>query len=280
MLERTAPDVLLACPIIEAHGDRGARGARGGLPRARGEAVRDRPRARRASSPSSPRRRGLTLGVVAELAHALEHAGAQARARRGPHRERSRTSSSATCATARSRTCRTTSSRRPIRSSGRWGSTTSTCSATCWARRSCASSASAARPAWSRYRVPSINQLWMETDERRRHLLRRNVLVAQRAHPAGVAPGRGRAGHAVQRLRLLRAAAVAVAARRRRAGRPDAPTSTPAEREYQAQYDLADLAVLQNFRAAVARRNPAHRLRPGQPGHARRTRRGALGAVR
>ena len=31
---------------------------------------------------------------------------------------------------------------------------------------------------------------------------------------------------------------------------------TPAEREYQAQYDIADLAVLQNFRAAVVEGTP------------------------
>ena len=58
----------------------------------------------------------------------------------------------------------------------------------------------------------ALDQRPVDGDERRRRdLVRRVVLVAQRPHPAGVASGRGRAGHDLQRQRLFRAAAMAVA---------------------------------------------------------------------
>ena len=80
MLERTRPDVLLACPIIEAHGGGGARGARGRLPRACREAVRDRRSRRRASSTELAEAKGLharassRTGARARPARALKRA--------------------------------------------------------------------------------------------------------------------------------------------------------------------------------------------------------------
>ncbi len=92
---------------------------------------------------------------------------------------------------------------------------------------------------------------WRPT--RRRDLLRRELLLAQRAHPAGEPPGRGRARHPLQRERLLRAAADALAARRRRA---HDLTKDVEIRDQQGQYDLADGEVLLDFHAAVTTGSP------------------------
>ena len=108
----------------------------------------------------------------------------------------------------------------------------------------------AARPGWSRYAVPSINQLWMETD--------RGVVISY------VATFSSRNAHLPQESLQVEGEFGTIYndsdyfepplwLSLRDAEQPLDLTAdvTEPEREYQAQYDIADLAVLQNFRAAV-----------------------------
>jgi predicted dehydrogenase len=114
----------------------------------------------------------------------------------------------------------------------------------------------AARPAWSRYRVPSINDLWMETESgvvisyvasfssRNAHIPQESLQVegelgtiyndSDYFEPPLWLSLRGQDGAAVDLTGDV----------------PDA------ERAYQAQYDIADTAILQNFRAAVIETAP------------------------
>jgi predicted dehydrogenase len=113
----------------------------------------------------------------------------------------------------------------------------------------------AARPAWSRYRVPSINDLVLETD--------RGVLISyvasfssRNAHiPQESLQVEGELGTLYNDsdyfepplLLSLRGSEEVVDLT---AGVP------PEQRGYQAQYDLADTAVLEDFRAAVLTGTP------------------------
>ena len=114
----------------------------------------------------------------------------------------------------------------------------------------------AARPAWSRYRVPSINDLWLETDG--------GVVISY------VASFSSRNAHIPQESLQVEGELGTIyndsdyfepplwlSLR----GEKDDPIDltadvSAAEREYQAQYDIADVAILQNFRAAVLQRTP------------------------
>lgn len=114
---------------------------------------------------------------------------------------------------------------------------------------------SAARPQWSRYQVPSINQLWMETDG--------GVVISyvatfssRNAHiPQESLQVEGELGTAYNDSDYFEPP---LWLSLREAEEPVDLTAdvAPAEREYQVQYDIADLAVLQNFRAAVVDGTP------------------------
>jgi predicted dehydrogenase len=109
----------------------------------------------------------------------------------------------------------------------------------------------AARPSWSRYRVPSINDLWMETESglvisylasfssRNAHIPQESLQVegelgtiyndSDYFEPPLWLSLRGQQGDPVDLTAEV----------------------PPTERAYQTQYDIADTAILQNFRAAV-----------------------------
>jgi predicted dehydrogenase len=114
----------------------------------------------------------------------------------------------------------------------------------------------AARPAWSRYLVPSINDLWLETDG--------GVVISY------VASFSSRNAHIPQESLQVEGELGTIyndsdyfepplwLSLRGQTGEPVDLTADVAgpEREYQRQYDLADVAILQNFRAAVMKREP------------------------
>jgi predicted dehydrogenase len=114
----------------------------------------------------------------------------------------------------------------------------------------------AARPAWSRYRVPSINDLWLETEG--------GVVISY------VASFSSRNAHIRQESLQVEGERGTIyndsdyfepplwLSLRGEKGDPIDLTADTcvAQREYQPQYDLADTAILQNFRAAVIDRTP------------------------
>lgn len=114
----------------------------------------------------------------------------------------------------------------------------------------------AARPAWSRYRVPSINDLWLETGG--------GVVISY------VASFSSRNAHIRQESLQVEGELGTIfndsdyfepplwlSLRGEEEGPLDLTADVgAAEREYQAQYDIADLAILQNFRAAVIHGTP------------------------
>lgn len=109
----------------------------------------------------------------------------------------------------------------------------------------------AARPSWSRYRVPSINDLWMETES--------GVVISylasfssRNAHiPQESLQVEGELGTLYNDSDYFEPP-LWLSLR----GQDGAPTDLTADvsspdRAYQPQYDIADTAILQNFRAAV-----------------------------
>jgi predicted dehydrogenase len=113
----------------------------------------------------------------------------------------------------------------------------------------------AARPEWSRYRVPSINQLWMETES--------GVVISY------VATFSSRNAHVPQESLQIEGEKgtlyndsdyfeppVWLSLRDSDAPEDLTASVSDADREYQAQYDLADLAILRDFRAAVTTGTP------------------------
>ncbi len=108
----------------------------------------------------------------------------------------------------------------------------------------------AARPSWSRYRVPSVNQLWMETEggvaisyvatfsSRNAHLPQESLQIE------------GERGTLYNDSDYFEPP---VWLSLRDSDAPEDLTAAVSEsdREYQAQYDIADLAILRDFRAAV-----------------------------
>jgi predicted dehydrogenase len=114
----------------------------------------------------------------------------------------------------------------------------------------------AARPSWSRYRGPSINDLWMETSG--------GVVISY------VASFSSRNAHIPQESLQVEGELGSIyndsdyfepplwLSLRGDDGPPidlTADVSSP-QREYQAQYDMSDVAILQNFRAAMIRGTP------------------------
>jgi predicted dehydrogenase len=114
----------------------------------------------------------------------------------------------------------------------------------------------AARPPWSRYRVPSINDLCLLTES--------GVLISY------VASFSSRNAHIPQESLQVEGELGTIyndsdyfepplwLSLRGDRGDPIDLTAdvSAAEREYQAQYDIADIAILQNFRAAVIEGTP------------------------
>lgn len=114
----------------------------------------------------------------------------------------------------------------------------------------------AARPSWSRYRVPSINDLWMETES--------GVVISY------VASFSSRNAHIPQESLQVEGELGTVyndsdyfepplwLSLRGHDGAPVDLTAdvSAADRAYQPQYDIADVAILQNFRAAVTEHAP------------------------
>jgi predicted dehydrogenase len=113
----------------------------------------------------------------------------------------------------------------------------------------------AARPEWSRYKVPSINHLWMETDA--------GVVISY------VATFSSRNAHLPQESLQIEGELGTlyndsdyfeppVWLSLRDSEEPEDLTAdvSDADRDYQAQYDIADLAVLRDFRAAVTTGTP------------------------
>jgi predicted dehydrogenase len=114
----------------------------------------------------------------------------------------------------------------------------------------------AARPVWSRYRVPSINDLWLETEG--------GVVISY------VASFSSRNAHILQESLQVEGELGTIyndsdyfepplwLSLRGEEGDPIDLTANTGigERDYQAQYDLADTAILQNFRAAVIDATP------------------------
>ena len=114
----------------------------------------------------------------------------------------------------------------------------------------------ATRPSWSRYRVPSINDLWLETESglgisyvasfssRNAHIPQESLQVegelgtiyndSDYFEPPLWLSLRGAQGDPIDLTAEV----------------------APADRAYQAQYDIADTAILQNFRAAVIEHAP------------------------
>ena len=113
-----------------------------------------------------------------------------------------------------------------------------------------------ARPPWSRYRVPSINDLCLLTES--------GVLISY------VASFSSRNAHIPQESLQVEGELGTIyndsdyfepplwLSLRGERGEPIDLTAdvSAADREYQAQYDIADVAILQNFRAAVIQRTP------------------------
>lgn len=114
----------------------------------------------------------------------------------------------------------------------------------------------AARPSWSRYRVPSINDLWMETESglvisylasfssRNAHIPQESLQVE------------GELGTLYNDSDYFEPP-LWLSLR----GEQGAPTDLTADvgdadRAYQRQYDIADMAILQNLRAAVIENEP------------------------
>lgn len=109
----------------------------------------------------------------------------------------------------------------------------------------------ATRPGWSRYRVPSINDLWLETDG--------GVVISY------IASFSSRNAHIPQESLQVEGELGTIyndsdyfepplwLSLRGEKGDPIDLTSDvdAADREYQPQYDIADVAILRNFRAAV-----------------------------
>jgi predicted dehydrogenase len=114
----------------------------------------------------------------------------------------------------------------------------------------------AARPVWSRYRVPSINDLWLETE--------RGVFISY------IASFSSRNAHLPQESLQVEGELGTIfndsdyfepplwLSVRDETGDPIDLTAdvSDADRAYQPQYDLADVAILQNFRAAVLEGTP------------------------
>jgi predicted dehydrogenase len=114
----------------------------------------------------------------------------------------------------------------------------------------------AARPSWSRYRVPSINDLWLETES--------GVVISY------VASFSSRNAHIPQESLQVEGELGTIyndsdyfepplwLSLRGDRGDPIDLTAevASADRAYQAQYDIADIAILQNFRAAVIEHAP------------------------
>ena len=114
----------------------------------------------------------------------------------------------------------------------------------------------AARPPWSRYRVPSINDLWLETES--------GVVISY------VASFSSRNAHIPQESLQVEGELGTIyndsdyfepplwLSLRGEKGAPIDLTAdvSAADREYQSQYDIADVAILQNFRAAVLHGTP------------------------
>lgn len=109
----------------------------------------------------------------------------------------------------------------------------------------------AARPSWSRYRVPSINDLWLETES--------GLVISY------LASFSSRNAHIPQESLQVEGELGTIyndsdyfepplwLSLRGERGAPVDLTAdvTDGERAYQRQYDIADTAILQNFRAAV-----------------------------
>ncbi len=114
----------------------------------------------------------------------------------------------------------------------------------------------AVRPGWSRYRVPSINDLWLETEggvviSYTASFSSRNAHIPQESLQV-----EGELGTIYNDSDYFEPP-LWLSLR----GEKDDPIDltagvTPAKREYQAQYDVADVAILQNFRAAVMQGTP------------------------
>jgi predicted dehydrogenase len=114
----------------------------------------------------------------------------------------------------------------------------------------------ATRPEWSRYRVPSINDLWLETEG--------GVVISY------VASFSSRNAHIPQESLQVEGELGTIyndsdyfepplwLSLRGEKGEPIDLTAdvSDADREYQPQYDIADVAILQDFRAAVLHRTP------------------------
>jgi predicted dehydrogenase len=113
----------------------------------------------------------------------------------------------------------------------------------------------AARPSWSRYRVPSINDLWMETDG--------GVVISY------VASFSSRNAHIPQESLQVEGELGTIyndsdyfepplwLSLRDSSAAVDLTADVPeADREYQRQYDIADIAILRNFHAAVTQGQP------------------------
>jgi predicted dehydrogenase len=114
----------------------------------------------------------------------------------------------------------------------------------------------AARPEWSRYRVPSINDLWLETEG--------GVVISY------VASFSSRNAHIPQESLQIEGELGTIyndsdyfepplwlSLRGQKEDPIDLTADvSAADREYQPQYDIADVAILQNFRAAVLQRTP------------------------
>jgi predicted dehydrogenase len=114
----------------------------------------------------------------------------------------------------------------------------------------------ATRPSWSRYRVPSINDLWLETES--------GLLISY------VASFSSRNAHIPQESLQVEGELGTIyndsdyfepplwLSLRGEPGGPIDLTGdvSAANRAYQAQYDIADTAILQNFRAAVIEHEP------------------------
>lgn len=114
----------------------------------------------------------------------------------------------------------------------------------------------AARPSWSRYRVPSINDLWLETES--------GIVISY------VASFSSRNAHIAQESLQVEGELGTIyndtdyfepplcLSLRGEKGEPVDLTAevSPADRAYQPQYDIADTAILQNFRAGVTQKAP------------------------
>jgi predicted dehydrogenase len=114
----------------------------------------------------------------------------------------------------------------------------------------------AARPPWSRYHVPSINDLWLETEA--------GVVISY------VASFSSRNAHIPQESLQVEGELGTIyndsdyfepplwLSLRDHEGDPLDLTAdvSAADREYQPQYDIADIAILQNFRAALIHGTP------------------------